>query len=265
VTPWYSGNEVYDAVLAASFGLVAVVAVVAPLVKTPYGRFADPRWGVALSPRLGWFLMELPSTLVFVAVYFTGANRWDPVPLVFLAVWLVHYGNRGFLFPFLIRSPPGAHASFGLMVVASGWLVTSLHGYLNAAYVAEVGTHYTVEWLTDPRFLGGLALYVVSLALNIHSDGILRNLRTREEVARGEKVYRIPVGGLFRWVSSPSYLTELTAWTGFAIATWSLGSVFVLAISLANLVPRALQTHAWYRERFADYPRDRRALVPYLL
>ncbi len=36
-------------------------------------------------------------------------------------------------------------------------------------------------------------------------------------------------------------------------------------LTAATLVPRALAHHEWYRERFADYPPERRALVPFLL
>jgi hypothetical protein len=32
----------------------------------------------------------------------------------------------------------------------------------------------------------------------------------------------------------------------------------------ANLVPRAAQNHRWYRETFPDYPRERRALIPWM-
>src|SRR5690606_32399485 len=139
----------------------------------------------------------------FLYFFFSGPRWGEPVPLVFLGVWLVHYGNRGFFFPLSIRSPRGARASFSLMVIATGWIVTSLHGYLHAAFFTEHATHYTAAWLTDPRFLVGLPIYAISLALNIHSDAIVRGLRSRDEVAMGEKVYRIPRGGLFRWVTSP--------------------------------------------------------------
>ena len=146
-----------------------------------------------------------------------------------------------------------------------GWLVTSLHGYLHAAFFTRYGPHYDTSWLVDPRFLVGMPIYLASLALNLHSDAILRGLRSREEVAAGVRTYRVPRGGLFRWVTSPSYLTELTGWAGLALATWSLAGVFILAISAANLVPRALSTQRWYRERFPDYPMERRALIPFLL
>lgn len=262
---WYTGDPTYDGVLTAALVFAAVVALAAPFFPSPYGRFASDRAGLALDPRFGWFLMELPATLSFLLFFFRGPNCFEVVPLVFLGVWAVHYGNRGFYFPFSIRSPRGAKASFSLLVIATGWIVTSVHGYLHAAFFSRHGAHYDVGWLDDPRFRIGFVLYAGSLALNIHSDAIIRRLRTREEVEAGVKVYRIPRGGLYRWVTSPSYLTELTAWAGLAICTWSLASVFILAISAANLVPRALDTHRWYRRRFPDYPRERRALIPYLL
>ncbi len=261
---WYTGEQTYDTILALAFGLVLIVALSSAFVVAPYGRFASGRYGLSLNPRLGWFLMELPATLTFVVVFFLGRNSLQTVPLIFLAMWLIHYGNRGFAFPFLIRTPAGSRSSFSLMVVASGWLVTALHGYLNAAYIADLGSHYTSAWLTDPRFLIGLVVYYGALLGNIHSDAILRGLRTHAEIAEGQKVYRIPKGGLFRWVSNPSYLTELVAWAGFALCTWSLGSLFVLLISCANLIPRAAATHRWYRERFEDYPAERKILIPFI-
>jgi len=54
-------------------------------------------------------------------------------------------------------------------------------------------------------------------------------------------------------------------WAGFGLAAWSAGGVFIFAVTAANLVPRALSTHRWYRERFADYPPARRALIPFVL
>jgi 3-oxo-5-alpha-steroid 4-dehydrogenase 1 len=186
------------------------------------------------------------------------------VPLLFLAVWLGHYANRGFIFPFLIRTPRGTSATFSLMVVMAGWLVTTLHGYLNATYISKLGTNLTVDWLTTPRFLIGITLYYVSYVLNIYSDKILRNLRTKEEVAAGERVYRIPRDGLFEYVTNPSYLTELTGWLGFALATSSPGGWFILAVSAANLLPRALATHRWYLEKFPEFARARKCLIPFI-
>jgi 3-oxo-5-alpha-steroid 4-dehydrogenase 1 len=261
---WYTGDVTYDTTLACALIAAVVVFLISWVLPTPYGRFASPRFGISVGPRLGWFLMELPATLSFLFFYVRGPRRAETVPLIFLCMWLIHYGNRGFFFPLSIRAARGQKASFSLMVMIVGWAVTSLHGYFHATFFTRLHV-YTTEWLRDPRFWCGLVIYYVSFALNVHSDAVIRNLRSPEEVAKGIKNYRIPQGGLFRWVTSPSYLTELTAWTGFAICTWSLAGAFVLLISIGNLVPRAFATQRWYRERFPDYPRQRKALIPYLL
>jgi protein-S-isoprenylcysteine O-methyltransferase Ste14 len=74
----------------------------------------------------------------------------------------------------------------------------------------------------------------------------------------------IPRGGLFRWVSAPNYLGEMMEWVGFAIATWSLAGAAFAVWTIANLLPRAVSNHRWYRSKFADYPPERRALIPWI-
>lgn len=256
----------YHDILLFGFGYVALIVIGGFVMPAPYGRFASKSFGFNFSPKWGWFLMELPATLSFLYFYFQGQNRFELVPMIFLGIWCMHYANRGFIFPMLMRVAKGAQGSFSIMIVAAGWLVTTLHGYLNAVFISELSEHLTLDWLTDPRFIIGIAIYLTGFILNLHSDAIIRNLRSKEEVARGDKVYRIPQGGLFKYVSSPSYFTELLSFLGFAIATWSLGAVFVLLVSAANLIPRAFQLQKWYKEKFGDeYPAERKVLIPFIL
>lgn len=262
---WLMSADVYRYILIGSFIYAALIMVGAFVSKAPYGKLGSERGGINLSPRMGWFLMELPATLSFLWFYLHGDNAGELVPMIFLGIWLIHYTNRGFIFPLLMRVAKGTKGTFSIIVVVSGWLVTTLHGYLNAVFIAQLSTHMTTEWLSDPRFIIGLGIYVCGFFLNIQSDSIIRNLRSKEEIERGEKFYRVPEGGLFRYVTNPSYFSELLSFTGFAIATWSLGAVFVLVVSAANLIPRAFQVHRWYREKFDDYPSERKVLIPYLI
>jgi 3-oxo-5-alpha-steroid 4-dehydrogenase 1 len=78
----------------------------------------------------------------------------------------------------------------------------------------------------------------------------------------GETGYAIPYGGLYRWVSCPNYFGELLEWIGFAIAAWTLPALAFAVFTFANLFPRALSHHRWYREKFVDYPADRKAMLP---
>lgn len=260
---WYTGDPFYDTVLLVALMLPVATLLSARFFSAPYGRFGE-RWPLPkLHARWGWILMELPATLVFWPAFFTGPRSGWAVPSIIAGIWAIHYLNRGFIFPSLLRVPRQSR-TFSVVVVVTGMAVTTLHGYLHGAFLSRYGDHLTVAWLSDGRFIGGVLLYVGGLALNIHSDAVLRSLRTTQEVKRGDKIYRIPRRGGFVFVTNPQYLGELCAWVGFALVTWSLAGVFILAISAANLVPRAIATHRWYQQRFPDYPRARKILVPFL-
>ena len=112
---------------------------------------------------------------------------------------------------------------------------------------------------TDERFelLGQL----VAAGDSVLSDGRIV-LWLREP---GETAYRIPRGGLYRFISCPNYFGELVQWAGWAVATWSLAGLSFAVFTAANLVPRALSHHRWYRSEFDDYPEGRHAVVPFVL
>lgn len=261
---WYTGDATYDTILFAGFVFAALIALAAKFGQSAYGRFGGKSPGVKLPPKLGWILMEFPAPAVFVYFFFQGSNSAELVPMLFLGLWLVHYSNRAFINPMLMRVHKGSTASFNISVVLAGWLATSMHAYFSSVFIVEYGHHLTPEWLSDPRFIIGFSIYLFGFMLNIHSDAVVRNLRPKVPNP-DEPRYKIPFGGGFNMVSSPSYLGEMLSWLGFAIFTWSLAGVFILLVTVANLLPRALATHRWYKKQFADYPKNRKALIPYLL
>ncbi len=240
---------------AGLFLLAPVTAVALTRVSAPYGRHVRGGWGPALPSRWAWMLMESPAVLAFALVYAAGRHRAELVPLVLLALWQLHYVHRTFIYPFL---GPGGRP-WPLVVVGLGFAFQGWNSYLNARYVSELGS-YPVAWLGDPRFLAGVAVFGLGLALNRSADAVLRRLR-----APGETGYRIPRGGAYELVSCPNYLGEILEWIGWALLTWSPAGLAFALYSIANLAPRAVTHHRWYRETFPDYPRARRALIPYLL
>jgi len=224
-------------------------------VTAPYGRFRRRGWGPTVPARVGWLVMESPAPLLFAGVFLAGDHRAELVPLVLLGLWQLHYVQRTFVYPFLMRASAPIPVTIMLMAIA----FNTLNAYVNARWVSHLG-RYAPGWLADPRFLAGAALFLGGLALNLGADRTLRRLR-----APGETGYRIPYGGAYRWVSCPNYLGEIVEWTGWALATWSMAGLAFALYTAANLAPRAVANHAWYRERFPDYPAGRRALVPYVL
>ena len=103
-------------------------------------------------------------------------------------------------------------------------------------------------------------MFAAGFATHVRADALLARLR-----APGETGYKIPRGFLFDAVSCPNYLGEIVEWIGWALAAWSLAGASFAFWTIANLLPRALTHHRWYRATFPDYPKARYALVPGLL
>ena len=65
---------------------------------------------------------------------------------------------------------------------------------------------------------------------------------------------RLPFAALFGYILFRE-VSDAWTWAGAAFAFFTT----------ANLLPRALAHHRWYHEKFPDYPRERKAIVPGLL
>ncbi|MBI5525344.1 MAG: DUF1295 domain-containing protein [Deltaproteobacteria bacterium] len=250
-------TSAFDTVVCAWFAVGGVTFVALLFITAPYGRHGRRGWGPAVNPRIGWVVMELPAALG-VPIFLAISNRGMGLAgLVFLTLWEIHYLQRALAFPLLL-SP--ASSPIPISVVSMGFVFNVFNVHLQGGWLYRAGPWYGVEWLHDVRFLVGVALFLSGMALNWHSDAILRRLRTP-----GETGYEVPHGGLFRWVTCPNYLGEMVEWMGWAIATWSLAGAAFAFWTAANLVPRALAHHRWYREKFPEYPKGRRAIIPHVL
>jgi hypothetical protein len=237
-------------------GIAAFITLL--FISAPYGRHFREGWGPTMNATALWIVMEAPSPISFAVVYFMSTHAFETVPLILLAMFMTHYVYRSFIYPFRMR---GGHKQKPILMAVLAIVFNIANGSTNAFAITELSPHLLDSaWLVDPRFVVGFVLFVTGYAINHQSDAILRNLRKP-----GESGYKIPHGGLFRWVSSPNYLGELIEWTGFALAAWTVPSFVFLFFTASNLVPRALSNHRWYLENFDDYPERRRAVIPFLL
>jgi len=237
------------------FAAAAVIFVALFFITAPYGRYLRRGWGPSISSTLGWVIMESVAAITIFAVFFLSDRTAQPVAIVFLIMWQAHYLYRSYIFPFRRK---GAR-SMPVAVVVMGMFFNLWNGYLNGNELFLNGVDRGIEWCCDPRFIIGLALFVTGAGINHQSDSILFKLR-----APGETGYKIPNGGLYRYVSMPNYLGELVEWCGWALATWTLAGLAFALFTAANLVPRALANHRWYKEQFPDYPKERKAIIPFV-
>jgi hypothetical protein len=242
----------YNALLFSSFLLAIIVFITLFFFTAPYGRHIKKGWGPAVRNKVAWVVMEAASPLFFGLCFIIGNNH-GIVPLIFLGLWEAHYLHRAFIYPFSLRGDRMMPVS----IIGFGLIFNLMNAYLNGHYIFTLATQYTVHWLSDPRFIVGVALFVAGYLINRSADRILRNLR-----APGETGYKIPQTGLYRWISCPNYFGEIVVWSGWAIATWSLPGLAFAVWTIANLAPRARSHHIWYQQTFPDYPIGRKALVP---
>jgi 3-oxo-5-alpha-steroid 4-dehydrogenase 1 len=239
-------------------GLVVAGVVFAVLffVSAPYGRHVRSGWGPLIPNHFGWVIMETPAVVVF-GLCFTGGSAPKNLPmLVFFILWELHYIHRALIYPWTIRD---GHKKIPIVVMLMGFGFSLGNAYVNGRYLFTLSEGYPQRWLLDGRFLAGVSLFLVGFIINNWADLALRALRKPSETD-----YHIPYGGLFRWVSCPNYLGELVEWIGWAMATWSLPGLAFAVWTFANLAPRARSHHAWYYANFHDYPKNRKALIPWL-
>ena len=246
----------FDALVVSWFVLAVVTSSALFFVTAPYGRHVRRGWGPSVKNKVGWVVMEAPAALVFAACYFVGPETRTPMALILAMLWEVHYVYRAFIYPLGLR---GREQRMPLAIVGMAVLFNSVNGYLNGRYLFAFSGGYPLSWLTDPRFVVGTILFALGLLINRRADRTLRGLRQP-----GGSGYKIPEGGMYRWISCPNYFGEIIEWIGWAIATWSLPGLAFAVWVAANLIPRARAHHAWYRAQFADYPQGRKALVPRL-
>ncbi|HWT32885.1 MAG TPA: 3-oxo-5-alpha-steroid 4-dehydrogenase, partial [Microbacterium sp.] len=157
----------------AELALALVTFVGLLFVVAPYGgRHGRGGWGPTFPARVAWIVMEAPAPVLFVVFFLLGSRRAQLVPLVLLALWLVHYVYRAFVYPFLMRSG----SRMPVLVMALAIAFNTLNAWVNARWISEYGT-YPVSWLADPRFWIGVALFAGGLTLNARSDRTLRRLK----------------------------------------------------------------------------------------
>ncbi|XP_037328997.2 3-oxo-5-alpha-steroid 4-dehydrogenase 2a [Pungitius pungitius] len=221
-----------------------------------YGRYLAAG-GRTCPARLAWFLQEVPALLVPLLML-TGdrtESTGDRTGMtLLLSTFVLHYFHRSLIYAVLTRGRP-----VPLPIVLSAATFCSLNGFLQAHHLLHCA-RFQHTWLRDARLAAGFLLFMVGMIVNIHSDHILRGLRRP-----GETVYRIPHGGMFEFVSGANFLGEILEWGGYALASWSLPATAFAFFTVCSIGPRAYQHHRDYQQRFEDYPRSRKALIPFVL
>ncbi len=237
--------SIYNITLITMTALAVVVFVALYFFKAGYGFLRTPEWGPSIPNRIGWVLMEAPIFITMLALYLDSDRVGAPAIIVITLLFMTHYLQRAFIFPLLIRG----ESKMPLAIITLGMTFNFTNAYMQGywLYYLSPKDMYTIEWLKTPQFIIGTIIFIIGMVINLHSDYIIRHLRKP-----GDTAHYIPMGGMFKYVSSANYFGEILEWLGFAILTWSLPGAVFLLWTCANLIPRANSLYHKYAEEFGE-------------
>lgn len=233
----------------AVLGLIVFISLY--FVTAGYGKFATKKWGPAVNNKVGWVIMESPVFLFMLILWLLSPNKGNTVTTLFFLFFELHYFQRSFIFPLLLKGK----STMPLSIITMGIIFNTINALMQGGwlfYLAPAGT-YTTEWLTTPQFIIGTIIFFAGMTININSDSVIRHLRKP-----GDTKHYLPQKGMYKYVTSANYFGEIVEWTGFAILTWSLSGVIFAWWTFANLVPRAASIYKRYVEEFGPQVKEKR-------
>lgn len=223
----------------------------------PYGRHTNNKWGPLIPNQIGWMIQEGVAPLFISYWFWTGALDKTYSSYFFYALYVTHYLYRSFVFPFRTRTQA---KKIPLLICVLAILFNFCNTFFIGYYLGNMGGNFSSTYFLSFPFFAGVAVFATGVYINVKSDNMLIALRQP-----GETGYKIPKGFLFRYVSCPNLFGEIIEWLGFALLMGTLPGFSFFIWSAVNLIPRACDHHKWYHTKFADYPKDRTAVFPFIL
>lgn len=251
-------SEIFNIFLIAMAILALVVFIALYFVEAGYGYLFNSKYGCPISNKIGWVLMEAPVFIIMIVLWLTSQRTWQVAPLVLLMMFQYHYLLRAFVFPLRLRG----NSNIPVGIVIMGVIFNTLNALMQGGWIFFISpANYYDGWFEKPYIYIGIVIFFVGMYINHDSDRIIRNLRQT-----GDTKHYIPMGGMFRYVSSANYFGELVEWIGFAIASWSWASVVFVWWTFANLAPRSASLYERYTKEFGSKftSLKRKRIIPFI-
>lgn len=211
-------------------------------------RYSKFRADKGIPSRAGMFMLyflPLLAALEFALSYLTHPSLIQAIVLLSL---LLHYTKRCLEVLFLHKYSGPMEVMTTLSIASFYTVLAAGSSALNASPLARA----------DGLFWLGVVFFAAGEFFNFKHHKILADLRQKTDE------YVIPRGGWFEWVACPHYFFELLAWLGLAFMSRHLFLYIAFVGMFGYLAARSIKTLAWYRAKFAEFPKERKALIPFL-
>ncbi|RKP25862.1 3-oxo-5-alpha-steroid 4-dehydrogenase-domain-containing protein [Syncephalis pseudoplumigaleata] len=222
-----------------------------------------------LGPQVGWrtvFIVEYFGPLVWHSFFYYCSSmvygkhvQHSDLQVAAYAMAMGHYLKREFESICIHRFSNGTMPlrnifknSFHYHILGGMLIAYGVYGPALAAGTERAQMSATWYWSC-------IGVFILAELGNMSAHITLRNLRPP-----GTRVRRVPYGFGFGLVSCPNYTFELIAWAAFALFTSSWAAWFFFVVSFGQIYLWAVKKHKAYRREFPDYPRNRKALIPFI-
>ncbi|XAR53556.1 3-oxo-5-alpha-steroid 4-dehydrogenase (NADP(+)) [Bertholletia excelsa] len=256
---WVSAMSVIGAVSMANAGIMEIRGK-----HMQYSKFW--RTGRAISnndeqmmveSKTGMLLGYTPAFLASAASLAFGFHAHEIISfnkiMLLNLVLTIHFFKRIFEVLFVHKYSGGMFLDAAICISLS---------YLISTATMIYSQHLTQGLQQPPLDLTrvGISLFVIGEIGNLYHHFLLSNLRKK-----GDKEYKIPKGGLFNLVVCPHYLFEIMSFVGVSCISQTLYALSFTLGSSIYLMGRSYATRRWYLSKFENFPRNVKALIPFVL
>uniref|UniRef100_A0A1I8ASX1 very-long-chain enoyl-CoA reductase n=1 Tax=Steinernema glaseri TaxID=37863 RepID=A0A1I8ASX1_9BILA len=226
-----------------------------------------------LGPQVAWktvFLAEYAGPLFVYPIFYlrpsfvygeAASRPVSDVATLALICWSIHYAKRLFETQFIHRFSNGTMPLRNLFKNCSYYwgFCAFISYFINHPY-------YQLPSFGLPQIYIGFTGFALSEIGNFSIHVLLRNLRPA-----GTKERKIPFPNtnvfteMYNYVSCPNYTYEVYSWVFFSLMTQSLPAFLFTVAGFIQMAIWAKNKHRAYKKEFANYPKNRTAIIPGLL
>ncbi|VDK67136.1 unnamed protein product [Litomosoides sigmodontis] len=226
-----------------------------------------------LGPQIGWktvFLLEYLGPLLIYPIFYLRpievyGSDTSQYPMSYgvkfaLVCWTFHYAKR-------LLETQFVHRFSNETMPLRNIFKNCGYYWTFAGFISYFINHplYTPPYFGFVQVTIGLIGFFICEFGNLSIHLLLRNLRPP-----GTKVRKIPIPDaspmtlMFNFVSCPNYTYEVGSWLSFSCMTQSLPALIFTFAGFYQMVVWAKDKHRSYLREFPNYPKRRRAIIPFV-
>ncbi|XP_049379829.1 steroid 5-alpha-reductase DET2-like [Solanum stenotomum] len=201
--------------------------------------------------KIGMIIAYTPTLITCLSFFWIFPNGGIRFFMLNFAI-TIHFFKR-LLEVLFVHKYSGSMAMNSAITISSSYFIA----FSSLIYIQHL-TKGSTEPIIDLKYFGFI-VFLVGIIGNFYHHFILSKMRKK-----GESGYKIPKGGLFNLVICPHYLFEIVTFLGFSLISQTLFSFSSTIGTLFYLMGRSYATRKWYLSKFEDFPRNVKALIPFV-